>query len=92
MAAGAIISQKAMAAGPSDTDSMRVQMRVTAISTTAPNKARASIRHKSPEGCNMISTPRKPIMVEVQRRQPTFSPSKGIAKSVINKGVAQATA
>ena len=88
----AIISQKAIAAGPSLTESMRVQMRVTAISTTAPSSARASMRHKSPEGCNMINTPPKPIMVEVQRRQPTFSPSSGMANNVISSGVAQATA
>ena len=88
----AIISQKAMAAGPSLTESIRVQILVTDINTTAPSSAKASMRHKSPEGCNMKSTPPKPIMVEVQRRQPTFSPSSGMANSVINNGVAQATA
>ena len=88
----AIISQKAMAAGPSLTESIRVQMRVTDINTTAPSSAAVSMRQRSPEGCNMISTPPKPIMVEVQRRQPTFSPSSGMANSVINNGVAQATA
>jgi hypothetical protein len=50
------------------------------------------MRHRSPLGSIMISTPTKPMVVALQRRQPTCSPSIGMASTVISSGATAATA
>ena len=81
-----------MACGVSVAASTRVQIRVTASTAALTSSMADSQRHNSPPGCSMTITPRKPTIVLVMRRQPTRSPSSGMASSVIISGATATSA
>ena len=70
----------------------RVQIRVIASMATAARISTVLSPQSAPPGWNMNSTPRKPMPVLVQRRQPTVSPSMGMASRVSISGAVAATA
>ena len=81
-----ISSQTARHGAVSVVASIRVMMRVSAMTTMPTSSSGTTGFHISPSGCSMISTPPKPMSVDIRRRQRMRSPSIGTAISVIISG------
>ena len=63
-----------------------------AAARAEPSGNSTASRITSPVGRVMMRTPTKPTITADQRRQPTYSPSVGVASMVMNNGPANVIA
>ena len=80
------------ATGEADTRTLRVMMSRKAPHAVASTGRMAAQWIALPVGRSMIRMPAKPTKTALQRRQPTFSPSIGVASAVTKSGPEKAMA